>query len=119
MHSTNIHRVDLNLLPPLIALLEERQISRAASRVGLSQSAMSRALQRLRRALGDELLARTAGGSRLPPRPPRVRAQLAAVVPALDAVFADDPFEPAQAALDTQLAASDSLAPVLAPPLYQ
>jgi len=119
MQSLNISRVDLNLLPPLIALLEERQISRAAARIGLSQSAMSRALQRLRRTLDDELLVRTDSGYRLTPRAHRVRAQLAAVVPQLDAVFADDTFEPAQAPLDIQLAASDYLATVLATPLYQ
>ena len=47
-------RADLNLLPSLAALLDERQISRAAIRVGVSQPAMSRILQRLRDVIGDD-----------------------------------------------------------------
>jgi DNA-binding transcriptional LysR family regulator len=115
MQTANINRVDLNLLSPLIALLEEKQISRAAARVGLSQPAMSRALQRLRRVLDDELLVRTDSGFQLTPRARRIRAQLVSVVPQLDAVFADDTFEPGQAALDFQLAGSDYIVSVLAP----
>ena len=53
-----ILRADLNLLPALAALLDERQVSRAAARVGISQPAMSRTLQRLRDVLGDDLLVR-------------------------------------------------------------
>ncbi|WP_138444115.1 LysR family transcriptional regulator [Sinomonas susongensis] len=50
---------DLNLLPALQALLELRNVSRAAERVHLSQPAMSAALSRLRRHFNDELLVRT------------------------------------------------------------
>ena len=50
MRETNIRLLDLNLLIALKALLEEKHVSRAAIRVGLSQPAMSRALARLRRA---------------------------------------------------------------------
>ncbi|MFH8658153.1 LysR family transcriptional regulator [Streptomyces afghaniensis] len=56
--ATGLHRVDLNLLPLLAALLEHRSVTRAAQAVGLTQPAMSNALQRLRRTLGDELLVR-------------------------------------------------------------
>jgi DNA-binding transcriptional LysR family regulator len=68
MLTTHIDRVDLNLLTPLVALLEERQVSRAAARVGLSQPAMSRALQRLRRVLAAPLLVRDPDGFRLTDR---------------------------------------------------
>jgi DNA-binding transcriptional LysR family regulator len=37
LRTTHIDQVDLNLLPPLVALLEERHVSHAADRVGLSQ----------------------------------------------------------------------------------
>ncbi len=47
--------IDLNLLPPLLALLQEKSVTRAASRVGLSQPAMSHTLARLRALLGDEI----------------------------------------------------------------
>lgn len=50
--------LDLNLLPALDALLAERSITRAARLLGLSPSAMSRTLTRLRAAIGDPLLVR-------------------------------------------------------------
>jgi DNA-binding transcriptional LysR family regulator len=50
---------DLNLLALFDALMQERSVTRAARRVGLSQSAMSHGLARLRRALHDPLLVRS------------------------------------------------------------
>src|SRR5690349_24484774 len=50
--------VDLNLLVALDALLAERNVTRAAERVGLSQPGMSNTLARLRKLLGDPLLVR-------------------------------------------------------------
>ncbi|MBX9395088.1 LysR family transcriptional regulator [Streptomyces sp. TRM72054] len=50
--------LDLNLVLSLRALLEERNVTRAGQRVGLSQPAMSAALARLRRHFDDDLLAR-------------------------------------------------------------
>jgi DNA-binding transcriptional LysR family regulator len=58
----NLASVNLNLLVSLHALLEERSVSRAALRVGLSQSSMSHALGRLRDRLGDPLLVRSGRG---------------------------------------------------------
>jgi DNA-binding transcriptional LysR family regulator len=60
---TNLGALDLNLLVPLEALLEEASVGRAADRVALSQPAMSHALKRLRMLLGDPLLVRV--GSRM------------------------------------------------------
>lgn len=58
----DIRNIDLNLLVALDALLSERNVTRAAARLDLSQSAMSAALARLRQVFGDPLLLRTAGG---------------------------------------------------------
>ena len=54
----NLNDFDMNLLPVLRALLEERSVTRASRRVGLTQGATSAALARLRSRLGDELLLR-------------------------------------------------------------
>jgi DNA-binding transcriptional ArsR family regulator len=62
IHAMNLASIDLNLLVALEALVEERSVGRAASRVGLSQPAMSHALGRLRALLDDTLLVRAAGG---------------------------------------------------------
>ncbi len=58
----NIRSIDLNLLVALDVLLEERSVTKAGQRIGLSQPAMSNALRRLRQALGDPLLIRTSQG---------------------------------------------------------
>jgi len=107
MHQTHIAGVDLNLLPALAALLEERHVSRAATRVGLSQPAMSRALQRLRRVFDDTLLVSNRDGYALTPRAERIRARLAVVLPELDALFGSEHFDPATARESYRLALSD------------
>lgn len=56
------HSIDLNLLAVFQEVYRERQISSAARRLGLSQSAVSNALARLRRLFGDELFVRTGQG---------------------------------------------------------
>jgi DNA-binding transcriptional LysR family regulator len=105
--------VDLNLLAPLHALLEERHVSRAADRLHMSQPAMSRALQRLRATLGDELLVRGPGGYRLTPRAERIRAELQEALPRLEHVFSGEAFDPATAARTFRLAGTDYTVSVL------
>lgn len=58
----NIERIDLNLLKVLIAIFEERKITVAAERLGLTQPGVSHALGRLREQHRDELFIRTANG---------------------------------------------------------
>ncbi|MGY3120337.1 LysR family nod box-dependent transcriptional activator [Bradyrhizobium sp. S3.14.4] len=58
----NLRNVDLNLLVVLDALLTERNVSRAGERIGLTQSAMSAALARLRELFDDPLLVRVGRG---------------------------------------------------------
>ena len=58
----DIRAVDLNLLKAFDALIRERAVTRAASRIGLSQPAMSGALGRLRRLFADELFVRHPSG---------------------------------------------------------
>jgi DNA-binding transcriptional LysR family regulator len=71
--------VDLNLLVALDALLAERSVTAAARRLGLSPSAMSRTLARLRSATGDQLLVQA--GRALVPTP--YAEELGRRVPAL------------------------------------
>jgi DNA-binding transcriptional LysR family regulator len=58
----NIRKLDLNLLRVFETLMRERNVTRAASRLGLTQPAVSSALKRLRKEIGDELLVRTGRG---------------------------------------------------------
>lgn len=58
----NIEHVDLNLLKALVAIYEERQVTAAAERLGITQPGLSHALGRLRHLFGDELFVRRQGG---------------------------------------------------------
>jgi DNA-binding transcriptional LysR family regulator len=58
----DLEKIDLNLLVVFRQLLAERNVSRAAQALGLSQPAVSNALARLRKLLGDELFLRTPAG---------------------------------------------------------
>jgi DNA-binding transcriptional LysR family regulator len=115
----NNGQIDLNLLRPLSALLQERHVSRAAERVKLSQPAMSNALARLRRAFGDELLVRGAHGYQLTPRAERLRQELAAVLPRLDMLLSDQPFDPAAAACTFRMTGTDTIATIFGPTLFR
>ncbi|RJF96475.1 LysR family transcriptional regulator [Noviherbaspirillum cavernae] len=61
-------RFDLNLLPVALAIYEEKSVSGAGKRLGMSQPATSAALNRLRQAFGDQLFVRTANGMEPTPR---------------------------------------------------
>jgi DNA-binding transcriptional LysR family regulator len=72
----DFRRIDLNLLVTLQALLEERSVTRAARRLGMSQPAASRALGRLRALFADALLVDGPGGYFLSARAEDVRPML-------------------------------------------
>lgn len=74
---------DLNLLPIFDALVREENLSRAAERLGMSQPAVSKALQRLRLSFGDDLFVRTRRGISPTPRALELHRAFA---PALDMI---------------------------------
>lgn len=99
---------DLNLLPVALAIHEERSVSGAARKLGMSQPAVSVALNKLRKALGDPLFIRTAHGMEPTPR------ALALVSPTRDilqrletGVLASVQFDPATTERKFTVALSD------------
>jgi DNA-binding transcriptional LysR family regulator len=78
---------DLNLLLTLKVLLAEGSVARAAQRLGLSPSAMSRSLARLREATGDPLLVRAGRGLVPTPRALELRERVARLVDDAEAVL--------------------------------
>ena len=80
-------RLDLNLLVALDALLTERNVTRAADSLGLSQPALSASLARLRRHFGDPLLVRRGNASELTPMAVRLAAQVPSAIDAVRRVF--------------------------------
>lgn len=81
-------QLDLNLLTALDALLEEGGVTAAAQRLHLSPPAMSRALGRIRRATGDEILVRTGRTMTPTPRALALRGDVHALVQQAHAVLA-------------------------------
>ena len=85
--------LDLNLLAALDALLAEGSVTRAARRLGLSASAMSRTLTRLRTATGDPLLVRAGRGLVPTPRATEIRDRVHMLVRDAHAVLRPQPTE--------------------------
>lgn len=117
MRPTQLRNVDLNLLVPLKALLHERSVTGAAKHIHLSQSAMSRTLDRLRSELGDELLVRVGRNYELTPRGSALLDELGQVLPRLVRLWAGEPFSPAQSEAHIRMAMTDYASSVILPPL--
>ncbi|MER5439421.1 LysR family transcriptional regulator [Streptomyces sp. NPDC002790] len=104
----NLARLDLNLVVALRALLEERNVTRAGERVGLSQPAMSAALSRLRRHFDDDLLARVGGHYELTALGQVLLDRTSTAYDVLERLFASQAdFDPAEESREFRLVASD------------
>ncbi len=104
----NLARLDLNLVVALRALLEERNVTRAGRRVGLSQPAMSAALARLRRHFDDDLLARVGGHYELTALGQVLLDRTSTAYDLLERLFASQAdFDPAEESREFRLLASD------------
>jgi len=117
MREVNLSGLDLNLIPPLEALLRLRNVTRASAEVGLSQPAMSRALARLRAALGDPLLVRAGGGLGLTPRAQDLAPRVAEAMEALRGIYRSPGFTPDSLQRAIRIAAADIHAILVAPVL--
>jgi DNA-binding transcriptional LysR family regulator len=82
-----LRRLDLNLIVILDTLLAEQNVTRAAERLGLSQSAVSHALSRLRLEFGDELLTRGGKGMEPTRRATQIRDKLRTTLAELETVL--------------------------------
>jgi DNA-binding transcriptional LysR family regulator len=111
--------LDLNLLRVFDAVMTEQNLTRAANRLAMTQPAVSNAVKRLRDALGDELLIRTAHGVKPTARAeslwPAVRRALAD----LEEAVAPRSFELAKANATFRMAMADATAGLLLPPLVR
>ncbi|MFE4253326.1 LysR family transcriptional regulator [Streptomyces sp. NPDC056910] len=109
--------VNLNLLVPLLALLEERSVTKAAERVGLSQPAISHALTRMRRLLGDDLVTRQGPGLTLTPRALELIAPLRSALQQAARIVDFPRFDPATDRRVITIAMTTSTALVVGPQL--
>ena len=104
----NIGRVDLNLLTYLDVLLRERNVTRAADQLGISQPAMSNSLRRLRVMFDDPLLVRTSGGMTPTERAEELQPMIRSVLSTVDkAVQPQKSFDAANSERVFRIMASD------------
>lgn len=117
MPPLNFRTLDLNLLRVFDEVMTERNLTRAAEKLAITQPAVSNALRRLRESVGDELLVRAGHGVEPTPRAlalwPTVRQALAQLQESL----APSGFEPAKARTTFVLAMADATGATLIPPL--
>lgn len=113
----NFRTLDLNLLRVFDAVMAERNLTRAAEQLAMTQPAVSNALKRLRLSVGEELLTRAAFGVRPTPRAealwPEVREALAQLREALD----PQAYDPLTQPHTFRLAMADATAVLLMPAL--
>lgn len=109
--------LDLSLLPALDALLDTRNVTRAAERMGLSQPAMSRIVAKLRARFGDALLVRMGARSDLTPRAEALQLPLKAILEQAAQMAAPPHFDPLTTERCFHLAIPDIVAAILLPPL--
>lgn len=100
----NLRSIDLNLLVVLEALIEERGVRRAGERIGLSQSATSHALDRLRKLLGDEILVRTTTGMEPTARALSLAGPLRIALQSIQTALTPERFIPEEAQGEIQIA---------------
>ena len=112
--------LDLNLLVTLEGLLEVRSVTETAERFGVTQSAMSHRLGRLRDFFDDPLLVSTGDALVLTPKAQSLQAPLSLALRELrSAVLADSEFDPRQADRAFVLAGADLAEVTLLPPLIR
>jgi LysR family transcriptional activator of mexEF-oprN operon len=105
---TDLRLFDLNLLVAFDALMAERNVTRAARRVGIGQPAMSYALSRLRELFADDLFTRTSGAMRPTTRALELYGPVGRVLADIrEGVLADRAFRPETAEVVFRVGATD------------
>jgi DNA-binding transcriptional LysR family regulator len=106
---------DLNLLIVFDAVMQERNVTRAGGRIGLSQPAVSHALSRLRHMLKDELFIRTPEGMAPTPRAEQLAEPLRRALSDMQLALEPELFVPSEASRHFDVAVNNYAAVVLAP----
>jgi DNA-binding transcriptional LysR family regulator len=118
IHPMNFAAFDLNLLRVFDALMRERNVTRAGERLGLSQPAVSTALNRLRAAFADELFVRMGGIMEPTPRAIALAEPIREALRRLEVVVGSSmPFDPSSAQREFVVSGTDYVSYLIAPPL--
>ncbi|HEY3912064.1 MAG TPA: LysR family transcriptional regulator [Stellaceae bacterium] len=117
MNTLHFNAIDLNLLRVFDALIEERSVTRAGERLGLTQSAISHALNRLRYVLEDELFVRGPEGMRPTARAAEIAPRLRQGLMHLQLALTPGEFVPEQTHRRFTIVCGEYVGAVLVPPL--
>lgn len=112
-------RLDLNLLKIFDVLMDERNVSKAAERLALSQPAVSGALARLREGLNDPLFTRTQHGITPTLRALELAVPLKRLLSELALVIEPQQFDPQKAEMTLSIAGTDYSLSVIILPLIE
>jgi LysR family transcriptional activator of mexEF-oprN operon len=110
-----LRRLDITLLLVFEEAMAQRKLSAAAKRLGLTQSAISHAVKRLRDVFDDELFVRTPHGVQPTPRALALRAPLAEALSLINGTIRAPTFDPARDERIFRIAASDYETALFAP----
>lgn len=113
----DLRRLDLNLLVVFDAVMREQSVTRAATKIFLTQSAVSNALNRLRDQIGDELFLRGPGKLRPTQRAIELAQPVHTILVELGRVLDPAEFDPATEQRTFTIATNDYFTSVIAPPL--
>ncbi|GAA5542361.1 LysR family transcriptional regulator [Brucella anthropi] len=111
--------MDLNLIRVLDALAEEGNVTKAGARLGLSQSAVSHALNKMRLLFDDQLFLRGPDGMHPTPRAMELSRAFGSALRQIDAAVGQPAFDPATADFEIVIATSDYVTSTIIPSLLQ
>jgi DNA-binding transcriptional LysR family regulator len=117
MRLEKLRQVDLNLLITFAAIAEEKSVTAAASRLLLSQPAVSRALQRARAMFQDDLLVRSPHGFELTLRGRKILEELEVLLPKMEQLVTPTLFDPVREKSHFRISGPDNVCSVVLPPL--
>ncbi len=117
MRLEKLRQADLNLLITFAAIAEEKSVTAAASRLLLSQPAVSRALQRARAMFQDDLLVRSPHGFELTMRGRKILQELEGLLPKMEQLVAPNLFDPVRERSHFRISGPDNVCTAMLPRL--
>lgn len=112
---SDIHKFDLNLLRVFDALMEERSVTKAGTRLGITQSAVSHALNKMRGSIGDMLFVSGPKGMHPTPRAIELSHMFSPALRQVDMALLAPRFDPAAADIEFAISTSDYATSTLLP----
>jgi len=119
MNEIDYKKLDLNMLKSFQVLITERHVGRAAEKMGVSQSAMSHTLSRLRKAFDDKLFVRSAKGMEPSDKALKLSEKVTQILDDIGTLFEAEVFEPTTISTRFRIQTHGYIAATYLPPLIE